>query len=64
MTSFISFAHRLNRDSSVDSICTRCYKTVANEKNESILLSAESAHRCDPDGEITGEAFYGSASTA
>jgi len=48
MTNFISFAHRLNRDSSVDSICTKCYQTIANDTNESTLESAENDHRCDP----------------
>jgi hypothetical protein len=63
MTSFISFAHRLNRDSTVDSICTRCYQTIASHKNASVLESAEIAHECDPSGEFNRVPFRGSDST-
>jgi hypothetical protein len=52
MTSFISFAHRRNNDSTVDSICTRCYQTIANAQDDSSLTSAEANHICDPDVEM------------
>jgi hypothetical protein len=48
MTSFISFAHRRNRDSTVDSTCTRCYQTIASGPSISSLTSAEANHLCDP----------------
>jgi len=48
MTTFISFARRNNRDKSVDSICTRCYQTVANSKEGDDLDSEEERHVCDP----------------
>jgi hypothetical protein len=56
MTSFISFAHRRNNDSTVDSICTRCYQTIASGQNVSSLTSAEAKHLCDPNAEIDRQA--------
>jgi hypothetical protein len=52
MTSSISFARRRNRDSTVDSICTKCYQTIASERDETKLTSAEEGHTCDPYGEF------------
>ena len=43
------FAHRQNEDCSFDSICTRCFATIASAENESELTSNESIHRCDPE---------------
>lgn len=43
-----SFAHRHNSDGSYDSICSRCYATVASAGNERALSRSESAHVCDP----------------
>jgi hypothetical protein len=51
MTTFISFARRRNQDSTVDSICTRCYQTIAHAHSEAILTIAEESHACDPNGE-------------
>jgi len=51
MTRFISFARRHNRDSTVDSICTRCYQTIASEDSEANLETAEKGHTCDPNCE-------------
>jgi hypothetical protein len=48
MTSFISFARRHNPDTSVDSICTRCYQTVANSQKVDDLDCEELRHVCDP----------------
>jgi len=48
MTSFISFARRLNTDRSVDSICTRCYQTIANSRKVADLSCEELLHVCDP----------------
>jgi len=47
MTSFISFARRQNRDRSVDSICTRCYQTIANSQKVADLSCEELLHICD-----------------
>jgi hypothetical protein len=43
-----NFAHRHNSDGSYDSICTKCYATVASAGKEEALSSPESAHVCDP----------------
>jgi hypothetical protein len=48
----ISFVRRHNRDSSVDSICTRCYQTIANASTEIELTLPETSHSCDPNGEF------------
>jgi hypothetical protein len=55
MTSFISFARRRNHDSSIDSICTRCYQTVASGDTERELETVEESHLCDPNGEFSRE---------
>lgn len=48
MTSFVSFARRQNRDDSVDSICTRCYQTVASSSMVKDLAVVEESHVCNP----------------
>lgn len=55
MTSFISFARRHNRDLSIDSICTKCYQTVASGKTVRELEDKEENHRCDASGEFGEE---------
>jgi hypothetical protein len=52
MTSFVSFARRQNHDATTDSICTRCYQTIASSENASDLAVYEEAHLCDPKGEF------------
>jgi hypothetical protein len=49
MPILVSFAKRYNHiDSSVDSICMKCYKTVASANSVSELANAEDTHVCDP----------------
>jgi hypothetical protein len=43
-----SFDHRHNADESYDSICTKCYATVASAGKKEALSWFESAHVCDP----------------
>jgi hypothetical protein len=43
-----SFAHRRNDDGSFDSICPRCFRTIAQSARESDLQIAEDGHVCDP----------------
>lgn len=43
-----SFPHRQNTDGTHDSICTKCFVTVATVMNESELAGHESAHVCNP----------------
>jgi hypothetical protein len=54
MTTFISFARRRNPDSTIDSICTRCYQTIASGDSEASLATAEEGHSCDPNCEYNG----------
>jgi len=44
-----SYVHRPNKDGSYDSICTRCYATVASVRNEAELIMHEGNHTCIPD---------------
>ena len=53
MIGFVTFARRQNHDSSIDSICTRCYQTIATSRSVYILAIAEATHLCDPFGEYT-----------
>ena len=42
----LEFRHRMNGNGSMDSICSRCYDTVATSMWEAELESAEEAHKC------------------
>ena len=42
---FGNFVRRVNRDGSVDSICTHCYRTVGSG-SDSELDKAEADHKC------------------
>lgn len=44
----LKFAHRHNLDGTFDSICTRCFQTVGNARDEAKLERAEERHVCDP----------------
>ena len=44
-----SFPHRENRDGTWDSICPRCFRTVATATDPLKLEAEEIAHDCDPD---------------
>jgi hypothetical protein len=49
MTTFPQFVRRRNRDSSIDSICTKCFLTIASvTTNEDDLAAHEEKHICDP----------------
>ena len=43
----IRFPHRQNRNGTYDSICPRCFHTVATRKNEADLSKDEHRHICD-----------------
>ena len=43
-----SFAHSDNEDGTLDSICPRCFQTLARRARESDVQIAESRHVCDP----------------
>ena len=42
------FAHRSNSDGTVDTICIRCFQTVATVSDEAELAKIEQEHICDP----------------
>ena len=41
------FAHRVNLDGTIDSICLYCFRTVATAHDESALLFHQAQHVCD-----------------
>ena len=43
------FPHRFNRDRTIDSICPRCYVTIATSTVEVDLQRMEAAHMCEPE---------------
>lgn len=47
---FEPFPHRRNPDGSFDSICPKCFRTVATRRHETELAQAERDHVCDDDG--------------
>ena len=49
MTTFPPFVRRRNRDSSIDSICTKCFQTIASvTTTEDGLDAHEENHLCAP----------------
>jgi hypothetical protein len=42
------FAHRVNRDGTVDSVCMECFAAVASARRESDLEKPQQEHVCDP----------------
>jgi hypothetical protein len=47
MPAEIGYPHRLNRDGTWDSICKKCFHTIANCKTERELADFEKAHVCN-----------------
>jgi hypothetical protein len=48
MMKMSKFFHRKNRDSTIDSICTQCFMTIATGNSHDDLIGAEVAHDCTP----------------
>ena len=46
--STLQFAHRINDDGTIDSICCDCFVTIATESSESDLDRNERDHACHP----------------
>jgi hypothetical protein len=44
----VDFAHRANRDGTIDSICRCCFVTIGTSTWESDLERMESTHLCNP----------------
>lgn len=40
------FPHKRNRDNTFDSICLKCFQTIARSSNEGDLKVVEDAHAC------------------
>jgi hypothetical protein len=57
MTTFPSFARRRNQNSSIDSICTKCFLTIASAGAEEELAAHEENHVCDPFGKFGSMRF-------
>lgn len=49
------FAHRVNNNGTVDSICLRCFGTVASLPKEMDLEQKEHAHTCWPLAQYTSK---------
>ena len=64
MITVVPFAHRRNPDASFDSICTKCFQTIASEDSEGKLFAHEEGHTCDPIYEITRVNFDSWRSTS
>jgi hypothetical protein len=47
-SSFPEFVRRSKPDGKTDSICTKCYSTIATATWEADLDSAELSHLCEP----------------
>jgi hypothetical protein len=58
MTTSTSFIRRRNKNSSIDSICTKCFLTIASVGSEEELVAHEEKHVCNPYGEFSNSAFY------
>jgi hypothetical protein len=52
MTTFPAFTRRRNPNSSIDSICTKCFLTIASAGGEEELVAHEQNHACDPSVEF------------
>jgi hypothetical protein len=57
MTTIPRFTKRRNIDSSIDSICTKCFQTIASAGSEEELAEHEEKHFCDPHVEFTNMWF-------
>jgi len=64
MTTLTPFAHRRNRDASFDSICTKCFRTIASEDSEGKLFAREERHSCEQIYEVTRADFDSRRSTS
>jgi hypothetical protein len=41
------YAHRTNRDGTIDSICKTCFMTVGTHEDPAYLKSIEDGHECE-----------------
>jgi hypothetical protein len=45
---FLMFAHRYNPDGTSDSICSKCFQTIATVRDKAELAEIEGQHLCEP----------------
>jgi 1,4-dihydroxy-2-naphthoyl-CoA synthase len=42
----VGFAHRPNDNGTTDSICLKCFMTIASKERKADLAASEAAHEC------------------
>jgi hypothetical protein len=52
------YPHRVNLDGSWDSICPRCYLTIANRKTERELAAFEKTHVCHESAFLAERGYF------
>jgi hypothetical protein len=52
MVLFGDFARRANPDSTIDLICTKCFQTIAQGKNDMNVEDVLKKHKCEPLSEV------------
>jgi hypothetical protein len=43
----VDFVRRINRNLTIDLVCTRCFNTIATVIDEAALMRAEEQHECE-----------------
>lgn len=56
------YTHRENSDSSFDSICMTCYRTIGNAPTEDELADLEKTHICSVESVLASSAYVKSHS--
>jgi hypothetical protein len=46
------FFHRTMPDSTIESVCMKCFQTIVRGKNETEIVEIEKAHSCTPLSEV------------
>jgi hypothetical protein len=52
MNTLGNFFHRTMPDSTIESVCTQCFRTIARGKDEAEIMEKERAHSCTPLSEL------------
>ena len=52
------YPHRLNRDGSFDSICPRCFQTIASQYTEVSLAEDERRHICEGPRQLISTRYH------
>jgi hypothetical protein len=48
MDTFGKFFHRIMQDSTIESVCMKCFQTIAQGRNETEIREIEKVHSCTP----------------